>query len=98
VGEYVRGFSTGRIRREVWGVGGRGVGAHSAEFANYRLLGRDSVYSGTELTDVSGNLLALFCLIDIYRPSEARSVSYIRCHQHVNGAVRGSGGYLRLKT
>jgi hypothetical protein len=67
-----------------------GGDAYSAEFVLYRLLGRDAGKSGTDILTFRGNLIAPFCLVDIYRTIEARSVSYIRCHQHMSVTFRRS--------
>ena len=72
------------------GVGWRG-GAHSAEFARYWLLERDVTYCGTDLLTFRCNLLASSSLVEIYRLLEARSVSYVRCHEYVSGTVQRAG-------
>ena len=70
-------------------------GALSAEFARYGLLGHDAAYYGTDLPAFQWNLLTSSSLVDIYRPLWARSVSCIRYHEYVGGAVQSSGENLR---
>ena len=41
-------------------------GAHSAEFASYRLLGRNAANSGTDLLTFRRNLLASSNLVEIF--------------------------------
>jgi len=63
-------------------------GAYSADFACYGLLGRDAAYCDTDLQMFRWNLLASSNLVELYRTSEALSVSRFKYREYVSCTVQ----------